>query len=80
MKIPRKKIITVIESISMGAKKATIILDSKTKVTATKVHDRSILLTLGRLNYEEKKIVKVAKAANKSFRHLRIKWPTRTKK
>lgn len=75
MKITRKSVATVIEVVvEGGAKQATLILDPSTKVTATRVKKhRSVLLTMGKLNYRERKHIKRCKARGESFKKIIIK-------
>lgn len=76
MKVPRKAIAQVIEVvIEGGSKQATLLLDEKTKVTATAIKKGQgmYMLTIGRPNFRERLHIKKSKANRESFRKIIIK-------
>ena len=84
MKIPRCQVIRAIEACLLeGARSATVYLDSKTTIKATrmfKVGKRNrqtmLMLTIGTPNYLERKFIKLCKRAGEPFpvRKMQLKF------
>jgi len=60
-----------------GAYRATGYLSPKLTIKATFVNKESVLITVGRPNYAERKFIKLAKKAGEKFpiRKIQLKWP-----
>lgn len=84
MKITRKAIAQVSEAVlGLGARKATKYLSPKLVVKAARTFKKTsgdlqttIVLTVGRPNYEERQFIKVACQAGESFpiKKVQLKW------
>lgn len=72
MKVSRKAIMNVLEAVlEGGSRKATRILDIKTKVTATRVRKHgSVLLSIGKPNYAERIHIKQCRSAGIKFTRM----------
>lgn len=86
MKIPRNQIARVVEACMLGFRKAYVVLDPNTVVTAARrfrsdARHRSttLILTLGKPNYEVRKFIKLCKKAKEPFPVRKIQLEAYTK-
>lgn len=82
MKVTRTSIAhAVIGVLESGARKATVYLDENTVVKATsqrkptrRSRTRTLILTVGAPNFEERKFIKLCKKAGEPVRRTQYKW------
>jgi hypothetical protein len=91
-KIPRNAVARVVEAImeTPDLKRATLYLDDRTVVKATRIHkvyacerSHSLVLTYGKPNYAERKFIALCKKAGEPLpvRKIQLKWyPVKRKK